>query len=125
MLKESFQIKQVPGESRRRWFSDWSMDLTVWFDDRGEPAGFELCYDKGKNERALRWRRDAGFVHERVDDGEGRPGRHKAAPVLVPDGAFNGNKISRQFEENSRDIDPQIAAFVRAVLNNYPEPPAV
>jgi len=121
MLKESRQVKQVPGERRRRWFSDESMDLTVWFDDQDRIAAFELCYDKGRNERALRWRQGLGFVHERVDDGEGRPGRHKASPVLVPDGRFDVKRISRQFEENSREIDARIAVFVTSALTSYPE----
>ena len=113
-------VKQVPGENRRRWFSDGTMDLTVWLDEQGGIAGFELCYDKGRNERSLRWKRGEGFVHERVDDGEGRPGRHKATPVLVPDGLFDAKKISRQFEENSREIDPLIASFVVQVLRGHP-----
>jgi len=120
-LKESRHVKQVPGENRRRWFSSSDMDLTVWSDDRGEIAGFELCYDKGRAERALRWRRGAGFVHERVDDGEGRPGRHKATPVLLPDGVFDANKISRLFHDHSRDIDRVVADFVERKLHAYPQ----
>lgn len=96
------------------------MDLTVWLDKQDAVAGFELCYDKGRNERSLRWKREEDFVHERVDDGEGRPGRYKATPVLVPDGQFDAKKISRQFEENSRDIDRFIASFVLQVLRGHP-----
>jgi hypothetical protein len=95
------------------------MDLTVWLDDRDEITGFELCYDKGKNERAVRWARDAGFIHERVDDGEGRPGRYKATPVLLPDGLFEAKKISRSFHGNSRDIDQRIAEFVERKLHTF------
>ena len=120
MLQESRDVKQVPGESRRRWFSDSTMDLTVWLDEQDGIIGFELCYDKGERERSLRWKRGQGFLHERVDDGEGRPGRYKATPILLPDGRFNAKKISRQFEENSRDIDPLIAAFVVQVLRGHP-----
>ncbi len=123
MLKETRQVKQVPGERRRRWFSDEVMDLTVWFDEREAPAGFELCYDKGKNERALRWSRTEGFLHERVDDGEGRPGRHKSSPVLLPDGQFDAAAVLRRFSERSREMDPQIAVFVQQALQGYPRPP--
>jgi hypothetical protein len=122
-LKESRRVRQIPGESRRRWFSSSEMDLAVWVDDRGEINGFELCYDKAKAERALRWKRGSGFLHERVDDGEGRPGRHKATPVLVPDGVFDAKKISRLFAAASRDIDQTIADFVYRRLLEYPERP--
>lgn len=114
-------MKQVPGESRRRWFADEAMDLTVWLDDQNGIKGFELCYDKGRNERSLRWKRGEGFVHERVDDGEGRPGRHKATPVLVPDGRSDAKEISRQFTENSRDIDQRVALFIIHTLRTYPQ----
>lgn len=120
MLTESKDVRQVPGEKRRRWFSNRTMDLTVWVDDDESIAGFELCYDKGKDERALRWMRGTGFLHERVDDGEGRAGRYKATPVLMPDGSFDAKKISRLFEENSREMDQQIAAVVGRVLSHYP-----
>jgi hypothetical protein len=123
MLQEAKDVKQIEGENRRRWFWDETMDLTVWLDDQDGIAGFELCYDKDRDERALRWKREGGFIHERVDDGEGRPGRYKAAPVLVPDGLFEVKKISRLFHENSRDIDQQIAGFVEETLRSFPLEP--
>ena len=30
----------------RRWFMDSYFDLIVWYDDRGNATGFQLCYDK-------------------------------------------------------------------------------
>ncbi len=120
-LKEAGETRQVAGERRRRWFSSADMDLTVWFDEGDEIAGFELCYDKGKAEHSLRWKRGSGFRHQRVDDGEGRPDRYKATPVLVPDGAFDRDKITRQFIENSRVIDQRISEFVRRRLLGEPE----
>ena len=120
VLREIHQVRQVDGESRRRWFSSVDMDLTVWLDAGGVIEGFELCYDKGKAERALRWKRDSGFLHERVDDGEGRPGRFKGTPILLPDGVFNAKKISRRFLENSPDIDRSLADFIYRKILEYP-----
>ena len=120
-LHEGRQTRQIAGERRRRWFTSSDMDLTVWFDEQGEISGFELCYDKGRAEHALRWQRGGRFVHQRVDDGEGRPDRYKATPVLVPDGSFDLKRISRQFEENSRDIDEGISSFVLHKLLGGPE----
>lgn len=120
MLKEVRDVRQVPGDARRRVFFSGDLDLTVWLDDRNGIVGFELCYDKEKNERAVRWSRDEGFLHQKVDDGENRPGRYKSTPILVPDGVFPAQKTSRLFKENSRDIDQSIADFVYRMLLNYP-----
>jgi hypothetical protein len=121
MLKEVRDVRQVPGEARRRIFFSDDLDLTVWFDDDDAILGFELCYDKGKNERAVRWKRLEGFLHQKVDDGENRPGRYKSTPILVPDGTFAVKKISRLFYDNSRDIDTAVADFVHRTLLAYPE----
>ncbi len=120
MLRELRMVRQIEGESGRRCFSDGEMDLTVWVSADGMPVGFELCYDKGGCERALRWSDEEGYLHRRVDDGERGEARHKATPVLVPDGMFNAKKISRLFEVNSRDINAAIAGFVLRRLSDYP-----
>jgi len=121
MLKEVRGVRQIPGDARRRVFFAEDLDLTVWFDRDDAVTGFELCYDKGKNERAVRWKRGQGFVHQKVDDGENRPGRYKGTPILVPDGQFPAKKISRLFEESSREMDRSISDFVYRKLLEYPE----
>ena len=121
MLKEIREVRQVPGDARRRMFSSEDLDLTVWFDARDEVLGFELCYDKGKDERAMRWSRENGFLHQKVDDGENRPGRHKGTPILLPDGMFPSKRISRLFQYSSRDIDHSIAEFIFRILLTHPE----
>jgi len=122
MLQEVPNIRQVPGEDRRRWFASDDIELTVWFNGDGI-SGFELCYGKGDRERAVRWLRGAGFRHGRVVDGEGRPGRYKSAPVLLADGALDAKKLSRLFRENSRDMDDRLAEFVYQKLQAYPSSP--
>src|SRR5512137_883623 len=99
MLKEVRDVRQVPGDARRRAFFAEDLDLTVWFERDDSILGFELCYDKGTNERAVRWNRHEGFLHQKVDDGENRPGRYKSTPILLPDGLFPAKKISRLFAE--------------------------
>jgi hypothetical protein len=121
MLKEVRNVRQVHGDARRRFFSSASLDLTIWFDDRDAILGFELCYDKGLNERAVRWNRGDGFLHQKVDDGENRPGRYKGTPILVPDGVLPAKKISRLFLDSSRDMDRSIADFIFRKLCDYPE----
>ena len=119
MLHEVPIVRQIPGESRRRWFTDSDMDLTVWLDNRGRINGFQLCYDKSRLERALTWTLTSGFTHQRVDDGEGRPGRYKGTPILIADGAFDPSTVSRQFTEQSTDIDNSVSSFVHQKLMEY------
>ena len=111
-LREIPQVRQVPGEARRRWFSSVNFDLIVWLNERNGIDGFQLCYDKTGEERALTWRHGTGFSHAAVDSGEDRTGKYKSSPILVPDGRFDGGTIAARFKEESTAIDPGIAGFV-------------
>ena len=42
MLKEYTHVRQIQGESKRRWFSDRYFDLIVWFGEQDEIVGFQL-----------------------------------------------------------------------------------
>jgi len=112
MLQEMKDIRQVPGEPYRRCFSDDFFDLFVWFSPSGSIIGFQLCYDKGPNEKALTWFRDSEFSHERVDDGESIPYHYKMTPILMPDGSFDKDTVLRKFKEASTEIDSTVADFV-------------
>ncbi len=121
MLKEVSNVRQITGEGSRRWFTDQTFDLILWYDDKNEISGFQLCYDKKVRERALTWRKDKGFSHERVDDGE-LPGRMKMSPVLAPDGSFDAAAIASRFHRESAEMDRDIARFVLATIAAYPGP---
>ena len=41
-LDEVQTPRQHPGEPRRRWFTSVALDLIVWYDPTGRPAGFQL-----------------------------------------------------------------------------------
>ena len=112
MLREIKDTRQIQGETPRRWFTDKAMDLIVWFDDNDAITGFQLCYDKPFAEHALTWRQDAGFLHNRVDDGEGKPGSHKGTPILVPDGQFNLAEIREKFSRAAQLLDGGIVEFI-------------
>ena len=122
MLKEYTHVRQIQGESKRRWFSDDYFDLIVWFNDQNEPIGFQLCYDIYRTHRALTWQQHTGFTHHKIDDGENRPGKVKASPVLVPDGLFDSTTIARRFRDAGQRIDAPIADFVYATLQTFPRP---
>ena len=118
MLVEIKDVRQVPGEGRRRWFTDSELDLIVWYEG-DEVSGFQLCYGKPRNEHALTWRRPAKYTHTRVDDGEG-PWGPKMTPVLVQDGSFQWDAIARQFRAASAEIEPDISELVCSRLAEYP-----
>jgi hypothetical protein len=119
-LTEIPAVRQIPGEPPRRWFASQSLDLIVWLDDSGSPAGFQLCYDKLRAERALTWKPDSGFLHHAVDDGERGGLRYKRTPVLVEDGRFDAVRVSELFARASATLPREIVEFVSARLRQHP-----
>jgi len=122
MLAEFQNVRQIPNEGHRRWFTDNNLDLIVWYDDESHLTGFQLCYDKTGRERALTWTRENGFQHNRVDAGE-TPGHFKMTPVIVADGQFNAGPIAELFRRESSDIDPAVSRFVYSAVRGYPKRP--
>lgn len=120
MLKEFYPLRQEPGPNKRRWFEDEDMDLIVWYDKEGAIHGFQLCYDKSGEEHALTWKKDEGVFHNRVDDGDRRPGR-KMSPVLVTDGLFPAQRVEERFREQSTGIDDAVRDQVLGVLSSLLE----
>ena len=94
MLTETKNVRQIDGEPRRRWFWNDYFDIIVWFSDDNEIIGFQLCYDKSKRQRVLTWNKGTGYSHDKIDDGEGDPGKPKGTPILMADGIFEKEKIS-------------------------------
>lgn len=110
MLREIPSVRQIPGEARRRWFHDERMDLFVWFE--GEAiVGFQLSYDKPEREHSLTWRVESGYKHSAIDEGS-RPGRYPGSPILVADGAFDGERVAVEFAECAAELEASIKGFV-------------
>jgi len=119
MLSEIRPVRQIDGEPARRWFSDDCFDLIVWYRPAGAIDGFQLCYDKKGLERAVIWLEGAGLSHHRVDDGEGRPGKRKASPVLTPAGPIDHKALAERFTAHSGLLEEGLARFV---LDRLAEP---
>jgi hypothetical protein len=119
MLREIDKPDSIEGNLTRKWFTDEFFDLFVWLDNKGEIASFQLCYDKGHDERALTWKRTSSYYHQRVDDGENRPGKSKSTPVLLPDGTFDFRKISTKFKTEGAILNPAISRFVYDKLQAF------
>lgn len=118
MLKELPPGRQPEGEPTRRWFFSHEQDLIIWFDDDRRIRGFQLCYDKYDAERAVTWRREGGFEHSVVDDGE-RGGLDFQTPFLHPDGRCDVERILADFAELSAEVPADIAAFVVERLQEF------
>lgn len=112
MLKEMKDIRQIPGEPPRRWFSDDYFDLIVWFGTDGSVWGFQLCYDREAAPRALTWTKTDGYAHSGIEDGEGPGGVHKASPILVRDGLFDAGSVGAKLAAAAGGLPPEILAFV-------------
>ena len=119
MLVELKDVKQNDDEDFRRWFADDYFDLIVWYDRNKNISGFQLCYNKEEDERSLTWKKNIGFSHNKIDDGD-RPGQAKMTPVLVPDGTFAKHPVADKFKEKSKEIDSDTADFVYKTILLYP-----
>lgn len=119
-MQEWPRVRQIPGESRRRWFSSSEFDLIVWYADDLHITGFELCYDKTGFQRSISWRSREGYCHMAVDDGEHGGDRYKATPILIADGAFDAKGVHAAFLEASPALPAEVSAFVLDKLERHP-----
>jgi hypothetical protein len=118
-LREIRGVRQVPGERQRRWFASEDMDLIVWH-EADAPVSFQLCYDKGRRERALTCTADGALSHAYVDDGESRNSGYKEVPVLVDGGSFDPERVERLFIEASARLPAPITALVLEAIRRHP-----
>lgn len=116
MLVELHSPRQIAGEPERRWFTSRDMDLVVWLDSAGQPIGFQLCYDKRHQEKALTWRGEGTLSHAVVDAGETHDMKHKASPVLGHGLSADLAAIADGFRGEASALPPDIAALVLQVL---------
>ena len=119
MLREIRPARQKTRNAIRRWFTDADMDLFIWFTHQ-VPVKFQLSYDKREAEHVLSWDRERGFMHNRIDDGEGLPGRYKMSPIMVSGSSLDTSKLARNFLIASEAMDPALADFIYARLLEYP-----
>ena len=119
MFTEFNQVRQIPGDARRRWFCGDGLELIVWYGQKEEIIGFQLLYEANGVSKALTWEKSLGYLHSGIDDGEGRCGKHKQTPVLVPNGRFNKKDVLNFFVRESIELPDEIAAFVRNKLETY------
>lgn len=121
MLTEFTAVRQIPQDGFRRWFTDEEFDLYVWYTDstKQEIVGFQLCYNKDGEQKALTWRRNRGYLHNAIDDGESSPFKNRT-PILVADGTFPRNQIAERFRLAAKHLEPALFALVESRIAAYP-----
>ena len=119
MLREIPETRQLRGEPRRRWFNSAGMDLYVWYDDDGEPLGFQLCYGKPDAEKAFTWFRPGSFSHMSVDHSHGSA-KHGGTPILVPDGSIDASSLLADFERERVELPDGLAALIAEKVRSFP-----
>lgn len=117
-MLENQPIKHVANDLDRRWMSDDYFDLIVWYEPSGAIHGFQLCYERNRNERALTWTRQKGFRHSGIDSGEQCP-LGNATPVLRKGAAFPAAKVQREFAARSKSLPAEIRELVLARIAEY------
>ena len=118
MLSEVTNLTQHDAGAHRRWFHDEFFDLYVWENVAGELQGFQLCYAKADQQRALRWSPEAGYSHEGVDAPEDKPGRSMSA-LFVADGVFDANNVGTIFENAALEMPEKFRSFVLDRIRAY------
>jgi len=119
MLHEVTDVRQIPNDPPRRWFSDEFFELIVWFAPDRSIHGFQLCYDIGNKPRALTWFKDLGYTHDGIDDGEPAGGASKASPILVPDGLFDSPGIAAKFVAAGGELPSDIRELTATKIREY------
>lgn len=118
MLRELPDTPQIAGEPRRRWFFCHELDLVVWFDEAGEPCGFQLAYDKYRGEHSISWKAGTGYRHFLVDDGEGSA-LNSETPLLYADGPFHPDRVLDRLIALAGDLPDDIVHFVVDKLREF------
>ncbi len=120
MLREIRNVKQYPGQLFRRWFNDELLDLFVWYDAGGRIAGFQLCFDKDKQERAWTYTDENGYSLDDVDaDGSAWD---MSSPVLVPGTEFPRVRLLAQLGERGEALDRRLFEYLTEKLKEYASP---
>ncbi|CAN5407062.1 hypothetical protein BH23VER1_BH23VER1_21770 [soil metagenome] len=117
MLKK-LPTRQNDGEARRQWMADDFFDLYVWYHPDGTIVGFQLCYDKMGNERALTWIRAGVFRHDRIDPGDSSP-LDSRSPVIVEGCPLEAEPVRSEFIKRSLELEPQIRSLILEKLNAF------
>lgn len=119
MLREITTLKAY-NKSRRRWYSDDDMDLFIWFDYQ-MPVQFQLIYDKRRDERALLWDTDQGYIYSMISADISDRHDVRMDLTVLDEHDFDATRIAREFLIESEALEPTLADFIYARLLECPQ----
>lgn len=96
------------------WYCDDDWDLVVWVNADQSPRGFQICYDRDEEEKALTFA-NGEFSHELVDDGMDSPNTNHS-PTLENKVPFNAKKILKEFESKSEFVEKIYFEYIKVNL---------
>lgn len=120
MLRESSHYERREGDLVRTWYVGEQLDLIIWRSDRGELRCFQLTYRRAGGERLVAWNTTDGFAHDRVDEGETSPAKHKMAPILTAERSFDPTYVSSLLASEGQGLEPELLAIISRTLSEYP-----
>lgn len=125
MLTEIKETRQVAGEPRKRWFRDRELDLLVWLDETDDMVGFQIAFRRIDEPVAITWWKDTGLRHHRLDEGESRPGRYKATPILLAArGAVDVSGLIPRLRDADGGMGTEFLSTVVEILTAYVPAPS-
>jgi hypothetical protein len=116
MLREQRNVRQVPGENFRRWFTDENLEIVVWYEQADAIFGFQICYDPRNEPRALTWTLKRGFSHAAIDNGDDKPTSNRT-PVLSPCGNYDAAMLREAFLASGDGLPAKEKAFIENKLS--------
>ncbi|HEX8131457.1 MAG TPA: hypothetical protein VF527_20320 [Pyrinomonadaceae bacterium] len=122
MLREIYNVTQIPGQGPRRWFNDENLDLFVWYDASGRTIGFQLCFDKHtRTECAITFTEAAGYSLDHV--AAEASVCDMGSPVLMRAGEFSRRHLLQQLRERGAALERSLYEYLREKLEECPALP--
>jgi hypothetical protein len=119
MLREIQNVKEIPGQGVRRWFSDENLDLFVWYDASQRILGFQLCFDKNtRAERALTFTEAEGYCLDHVSAESSVC--DMASPVLVGAGEVSRRQLLAELGERGASLERSLYEYLWEKLEACP-----
>lgn len=111
LIKALYKRRQKGMSIKERdWFSTTNFDLFIWYDEEENVEGFQICYDKNLQEKALTWKQKVGFSHSIVDSGEESP-KKNMTPILIDNRNYNKQYIISEFHKESKIMNISFHLF--------------
>jgi len=125
MLSENKTVRQRYGDGYRRWFLDDYFDLIIWYDDsKRNLIGFQLCYEKLQNERAVTYKIENDRIirsHRYITSSLAVPPKKDAqmTAILKGDADRLNPEVIEKFLKEFGKLEEDLKLFIVKELNEF------